>query len=68
MSSGLYFHLENMNRMTLYPIYILKKNCKQEMRHPVQYFLLKETEDRFSHFYKNNFEIFKTYENAVGRY
>jgi len=41
-----------------------EKNCKLDTGHPVQYFLLKKNRCIFI---KVNFDIFKTYENNVGR-
>jgi len=54
---------ENVNRMTLLPVYILKKiiNQTRDIRYNI---FLKKTEDLFGHFYRNNFDIFKTYESV----
>jgi len=64
-SSGLQFFFQNINRMGCHPFHIFIWKCESDGPPSVyNFFFWKKTEGHFGHFYRNNFDIFKTYGGA----
>jgi len=52
---------QNVNRMAPHSVYILKKIVNRTRGIWFSIFFLKKIEDPFGHFYRDNFDILKTY-------